>query len=413
MDDRVGAGTLVLTDEVKSALERQLRAPHLEGWTEGQLLDHAVRLRTGDLLSWGRENAELVVEFESSRLARPRPDTALRVEGGEVREFALNVEDRAPTLLALPNIRLPIGAGQILSPDGQVLRVKTDDPGDLKRVPSFIHQESETTAICAPLPPVMRILPEAIYLHTGSKYFAMRMFALAGIAAAREVIKTSRIPFVVEAKAAPAPIELEMIRRFGFEDNEIISAQRGDTLVERLWFPFVPIIQRETFTTSAVALDLFRKHTGIVEPARGSRKDRIYISREDAPWRHVANEAEVQQTLSRYGFRVVRFGGKSGPECVEEFKNAEIVVGLTGSSLANSLFAPPGTWLIEISPRGYGHIGFDTYAASTFASFRHPSIQTAGDYIPDSRKLTHWDVQVACDELTVAVEYALGRSGET
>lgn len=83
--------------------------------------------------------------------------------------------------------------------------------------------------------------------------------------------------------------------------------------------------------------------------------ERLYISRSDARWRQVVNEDEVVECLRGEGFHPVRLKDLPFQEQVDLFSRAEYVVGPHGAGMANLLFAPAGTRVVELfAPRFLG-----------------------------------------------------------
>ena len=80
----------------------------------------------------------------------------------------------------------------------------------------------------------------------------------------------------------------------------------------------------------------------------GGRR-RLYITRQ-ASRRRIVNHDEVLVTLERHGFSEVPAEGLSVAEQIALFAQAEAVIGVHGAGLANAVFSPPGTLLIELQP---------------------------------------------------------------
>jgi hypothetical protein len=81
------------------------------------------------------------------------------------------------------------------------------------------------------------------------------------------------------------------------------------------------------------------------------RAPRLYVSRAGAMWRSVINEQEVMARLSPLGFVKTTLEGLSVLQQVALFAQAECVIAPHGAALANLVFAPPGTKVIEFLPR--------------------------------------------------------------
>ncbi len=80
------------------------------------------------------------------------------------------------------------------------------------------------------------------------------------------------------------------------------------------------------------------------------KRRRLWISREDTKKRRIANEAELQPILERFGFETVMPGRLPFPEQVALFAEAEAVAGTHGAGLTNLLFSPRDTRVLELFP---------------------------------------------------------------
>ncbi len=74
---------------------------------------------------------------------------------------------------------------------------------------------------------------------------------------------------------------------------------------------------------------------------------RIYISRSQARYRKILNEAEMINFLEKYGFQKVTFESMSFAEQVACMARAEVVIAPHGAGLTNIVFCDPGTKVIE------------------------------------------------------------------
>lgn len=94
--------------------------------------------------------------------------------------------------------------------------------------------------------------------------------------------------------------------------------------------------------------DAIRTYFGTVNPRRGTT--RIYISRRLASTRRFSNEPDIEALLAPYGFVTVTTETMTLSEQVALFAKAETVVAGHGAGLANLLFAPANTRVLEILP---------------------------------------------------------------
>lgn len=79
---------------------------------------------------------------------------------------------------------------------------------------------------------------------------------------------------------------------------------------------------------------------------------RLYITRENAVFRRLTNEAEVLERLRPRGFEVVHAERHTVMEQRRLFREAAVVIGPHGSAMTNLIFCQPGTKLLEfVAPR--------------------------------------------------------------
>lgn len=103
------------------------------------------------------------------------------------------------------------------------------------------------------------------------------------------------------------------------------------------------------------------KNTLCNQQQPGSR--RIYISRSKAACRKVLNENELIPVLHRYGFDIFNGEDYNLKEQAGLFSGAQILMGIHGAGLANCIFMPEGSKLIELRKKengpfnvGYWHL---------------------------------------------------------
>jgi hypothetical protein len=82
-------------------------------------------------------------------------------------------------------------------------------------------------------------------------------------------------------------------------------------------------------------------------PPEGPRQ-RIFIRRQGT--RAIANPRMVERMLMRQGFTIVLMEDLTATQQIDLFRRAEMVVAAHGAGLANLLFCPPGTQVLELSP---------------------------------------------------------------
>ncbi|WP_292294413.1 glycosyltransferase family 61 protein [Marivita sp.] len=140
--------------------------------------------------------------------------------------------------------------------------------------------------------------------------------------------------------AALAALEIE---------NEIVILSDGAHRFDRL---VMPTNLSRTLDVSPSQRDFLRS---VFSPkgTDGQKKRRIYISREDAQVRRIANEAEIREILLPLDFEIVTMSGLSVPEQAALFASADIVITHHGAAMTHLAFCDPGTVAIEIFQDGH------------------------------------------------------------
>ncbi len=85
-------------------------------------------------------------------------------------------------------------------------------------------------------------------------------------------------------------------------------------------------------------------------PRRARR--RIYICRKNARWRRCENEAQVWALLKHAGYERHCMEELTFPEQVSLMSEASVIIGLHGAGLANMIFCPERTHVVEIVDPG-------------------------------------------------------------
>lgn len=81
--------------------------------------------------------------------------------------------------------------------------------------------------------------------------------------------------------------------------------------------------------------------------------ERIYLSRENARRRRVANDGELWAQLERHGFTKVLLETLSWAEQIAALRHAKVVVAPHGAGLANTVFCRSGARVVEFFNRDY------------------------------------------------------------
>ena len=98
---------------------------------------------------------------------------------------------------------------------------------------------------------------------------------------------------------------------------------------------------------------------------------RLYIDRQGAATRRVANFGQIAPVLAKHGFEVLQLETLSFAEQYAAVAQAEAVCGVHGAGLANIIFCTPNTPVIEVLPPRYATNAF-WYAAAHFGLSYRP-----------------------------------------
>lgn len=85
-------------------------------------------------------------------------------------------------------------------------------------------------------------------------------------------------------------------------------------------------------------------------PEKKLANRRIYISRRDAFKRKVENELELLPLLTRFGFEVLQMEKLNFKEQRELMRETQVLMSIHGAGLANLIFMPEGSKVIELHP---------------------------------------------------------------
>ncbi|TGE14049.1 glycosyltransferase family 61 protein [Hymenobacter elongatus] len=144
---------------------------------------------------------------------------------------------------------------------------------------------------------------------------------------------------------------VESLLELGIRDEQILDVQQHSHLqAERL---VVTSSVRGGGHHAPLWVSDFMKQAYMPAAAKLTRRYSpfVYISRRDAAFRRVRNEADVEALLAPYGFETYALSELSLLEKAALFAGARVVIGPVGAGLVNILFCAPGTSLIEFLPR--------------------------------------------------------------
>ncbi|MDR2174868.1 MAG: glycosyltransferase family 61 protein [Synergistaceae bacterium] len=132
----------------------------------------------------------------------------------------------------------------------------------------------------------------------------------------------------------------------------------------------------------------------------GNGRERVYISRANAPSRKVVNEDSLLPLLGKYGFTVVRSENLTVREQIETFANAEAVAGPHGAGLANRILCPPHASVLEIYPQYYYDSSYRTLLSALNLRYCYMVGETSDTSMPPQQE----NVRVAPEKFEAALK---------
>jgi hypothetical protein len=137
---------------------------------------------------------------------------------------------------------------------------------------------------------------------------------------------------------------LQVLEAFGFGGMARLEVAGQICHVDEVYWPDRCNIHQLPASALRAARD---RALGRLPPVSGGMR-RIYIKRADT--RGVANAGDVEPVLRRNGFDSYLMEDLTAGAQIDLFRHAEMVVGPHGAALANLMFCPPGTQVLELSP---------------------------------------------------------------
>lgn len=255
----------------------------------------------------------------------------------EIREFlrpSSSVKFEPAFLASLPGGRV-FGSGNVLSPDGKTIaRDVSPDFGKpfeehwlltYKKIRPPVHLHGTTAVIATTL---------------GAGYSHWLLEELPRLLA----LKPDDCETLV-AHAAHS-YNREAFRLHGFSGKILPAKREAHHSCEQL---LVPSLGQLTPST-VLALDEFTAPLRLPSWLFGKR---LYISREKAKRRRVANETELWTELAAHGFVKLHLEELTWAQQITAFRAAKIIVAPHGAGLANLVFCQSGTKVIELFNRSY------------------------------------------------------------
>jgi len=113
----------------------------------------------------------------------------------------------------------------------------------------------------------------------------------------------------------------------------------------------------------------------------------IFVSRANSSRRRVVNENGLTELLQKYDYIIVDLDKISVAEQIEVFGQAKKIIGVHGAGLANILFAPTDSDLLEIYPYGYYDSSYRVMAVTLGINYNYIIGEEFGEGDPQKRDI--------------------------
>jgi hypothetical protein len=305
----------------------------------------------------------------------------------EIREFlrphtTVNFE---PAFLArLPGGRV-FGSGNVLSPDGRTIArdVSPDFGKPFGEHWLLTHKKIR--------PPVLLPGTTAVIATTlGAGYSHWLLEELPRLLALKPDDGLTLI-----AHAAHA-CNREAFALHGFTGKVLPAKREAHHSCELL---LVPSLGQLTPTT-VQALDEF---TAPLRQPSSPFGERLYISRENARRRRVANESELWAELAAHGFAKLHLEDLTWAQQISAFRAAKVIVAPHGAGLANLVFCRPGTKVIELFHRSYVNGCYWQLAALKGLDYR-PLVSLSGEPLAQTLIANRSNIEVDLPQVQQALQ---------
>jgi hypothetical protein len=195
--------------------------------------------------------------------------------------------------------------------------------------------------------------------------------------------------------------QLSTLAHLGIAPEKIITADAS--LLVQAELLVVPSLKSSNQTFPASDLGFLRHAMGIrVDP--GTPRRRIFLSRGDAGYRRLQNEAAMHPMLRSLDFEIIRPGELDVPAQAKLFSESEVIAGPAGAAFANLVFAPPGAQVVELVPPQW--LSAFHWMLSARAGLEHTIVLGDGEVmrgVPDSAA-RHLDLVIDPARLAVSLE---------
>jgi len=238
--------------------------------------------------------------------------------------------------------------------------------------------------------------------NASSNYYHWIADALGRLSAMPEVLNDPDVRFIVPSPLQP--FQVETLGWLGITAERMVQVA-SDEIVE---FDDLLVVahRKDGGCTDPGVWQWLRSQLTIPEmSAAPAPTRRLYLHRSGrAGMRRLLNEQEAGAICAEHGFDLVDTAALSVAQRRDLFSEASMVVGPTGASLTDLLFAPPGARAILFGQRGYLVPSYSALAEALGHSVRYllGTEEQSGSVYPN------WDYRIDTRDLRSALRTALG-----
>ncbi|WP_156629468.1 glycosyltransferase family 61 protein [Methylobacterium sp. Leaf85] len=146
-------------------------------------------------------------------------------------------------------------------------------------------------------------------------------------------------------------------RKFERESLELLDLQHAAMHLDRPIFVEKLLLSRPEFPNMAgwthlddVFEKLGRRADEIARKNKAALPDKVYVTRRDATRRRLINESEIEKEANEFGFIVQELSSIPLWHQIAIARHAHTIMGPHGAGLSHSVFAKPGSKIVELLP---------------------------------------------------------------
>lgn len=256
------------------------------------------------------------------------------------------------------------------------------------------------------LPETARSIEEPCIFVGGDEFYAHWLLRnLIRLVLIEDKADLRDLPLLVNEEIRP--YQRQSLALLGYDESRLIRVPRG--AVVACSQIHVPTQLRTSTANLAMGIDWLRRRVLPQIQVHDHANRRLFVTRRDAPQRHLTNESDIVSALAPFDFDVIAPGDFDFATQVRYFAEAEIVVGAHGAGLTNLVFSPPDCRVVELASRPISHMNDFRMIAESLGQ----KIETliSDDFTPLSDGLQQMHADFRVDPITVknAVASALSR----